>query len=86
MLVFETLTFLRPMTVLGVLDDTLGSRALLNHTGTVVVLSGQPGALFEDNAFGVTTCVLSLTTNFVVTILIAYKLFVILVESIAPSG
>ncbi|PIL28062.1 hypothetical protein GSI_09814 [Ganoderma sinense ZZ0214-1] len=59
--------------VLGVLDATLGSRTLFDHGGAVVVLSGQPGALFEDNSFGIATCVLSLTTNLVATLLIAYK-------------
>ena len=52
---------------------TLGTRALFNHGGAVVVLSSQPGALFEDNPFGLATCVLSLTTNLVATLLIAYK-------------
>ncbi|KAM5529994.1 hypothetical protein V8D89_016339 [Ganoderma adspersum] len=65
--------FLLATFILGVLDATLGNRTLFNHGGTVVVLSSQPGALFEDNPFGVATCVLSLTTNLVATLLIAYK-------------
>ncbi|PIL28058.1 hypothetical protein GSI_09810 [Ganoderma sinense ZZ0214-1] len=64
--------FLLMTFVLGVLDATLGNRNLWNWHGGVV-LSAQPGALFENNSFGIATCVLSLSTNLVATCLIAYK-------------
>ena len=62
-----------PYAVLGVLDATLSSGNGSNGSGSVKILSGQVGALFEDNSFGVATCLLSLTANLVATLLIAFK-------------
>ncbi|KAM5531991.1 hypothetical protein V8D89_014325 [Ganoderma adspersum] len=52
--------FLLATLILGILDAMLA------------VLSDQP-ALFEDNVFGIAACLLSLTTNLVATLLVAYK-------------
>ncbi|KAM5536409.1 hypothetical protein V8D89_009845 [Ganoderma adspersum] len=73
--------FLLATLVLGILDVTLGNhylpvRAWQDSEEAIGFLTNEPGALFENNSFGISTCVLSLTTNIVSTLLIAYKAWV----------
>lgn len=60
--------------VLGVLDATLSSGKGSNgNQGFIILPDSQAGTLFENNSFGLATCLLSLTTNLVATLLIAFK-------------